>query len=64
MSPPTQQAREEIEVSLERTLLCRSFRLRGCPRPKGWNKFLLTVDVARGPDPADIACLPPQVRPA
>ena len=54
MSPPTQQARKEIEESPERSLLRRSFGLRACPRPKGWNKillacsfsFLLTVGVA------------------
>ena len=54
MPPPIQQAREEIEESPERSLLRRSFGLRACPRPKGWNKillacsfsFLLTVGVA------------------
>ena len=54
MSPPTQQAREEIEESPERSLLRRSFGLRACPISKGWNKillacsfsFLITVHVA------------------
>ena len=50
MSPPTQQAREEIEESPERSLLRRSFGLRACPRNKILlacsSSILLTVGVA------------------